>query len=773
MAIRTKIVLVLVLFFFFFGLLHLAIHQYIILPSFVTIEQEEAVKNSKRVRQAIDRERHHLDSLLHDWSAWDETYDFIRTGSGTYIDDNLPISSFTDNSLNLIYLLTLEGKVVYGKIIDLATEKPISLVSFANVLHSKESPFLSYDIKGKDLSGAGVSGIFMTEKGPMIIASRPIITNHNKGPVVGTIMMGRFLGSAMQATLTDQTQVTFELILRHSVKAQEIADRFLERQPYLILSDPNEDVLVIYEPVPDIRGETAFFIESRIPKKISARGQATLKSSLVSIFLAGLGAILLMLAFLHRTVFRPVKKLKTHAEQMFKTGDDSTRVLPTGVDEIGVLVFTLDDMFRRLEKQSAELKSANLSLKKDIERRHQEEIEKERIRKLVAEQKKYALVGQIAGKMAHDFNNVLGVIMGNAELLLYDCHDQEIQERLELIFDQTIRGKNLTKNLVAFAKDQEPRQVFFDINEKIERVVDLMKKDSDGLHIAVEIQGGLPELFADQGMIEHTLVNLLQNAIHAVCKQAVPSIVCRSYLYDEQICFEVEDNGCGIPKEHLSRIYDPSFTLKGSRDFINAYDDDIKGTGYGMANVKKYIEQHNGSIHVVSQINSGTTFRICMPAIEKELTQKEKSDLMETRLHVGKSILLVEDEPAISEIQERILNQAPCGHLVDIASEGAQATRLFDENTYDCVSLDYILPGGMTGMDVYHYIRKTDTAVPILFISGNIEFLESIEALKQKDPLIDHLSKPCRNKVYVDHINALIGKAGQVDQEIRDVTASP
>ncbi len=425
-----------------------------------------------------------------------------------------------------------------------------------------------------------------------------------------------------------------------------------------------------------------------------------------------------------------------------------------------MLVFTLDDLFRRLEKQSAELKSANLSLKKDIERRRQEEIEKERIRKLTAEQKKYALVGQIAGKMAHDFNNVLGVIMGNAELLLYDYHDQEIQERLELIFDQTIRGKNLTKNLVAFAKDQEPRQVFFDINEKIERVADLMKKDSD-CHIAVETQGDLPELFADPGMIEHTLVNLMQNAIHALCKHASPSIVCRSYLHDGQICFEVEDNGCGIPGEHLSRIYDPSFTLKGSRDLIGVYDADIKGTGYGMANVKKYIEQHNGVIHVVSQVNTGTTFRICMPVLEKELTQKEKSELMETRLHAGKSVLLVEDEPAISEIQERILHQAPCMHKVDIASDGALATRLFDKNTYDCVSLDYILPGGMTGMDVYHHIRKTDTAVPILFISGNIEFLESIEALKQKDLMIDHLSKPCRNKVYVDHITALIDKADQ------------
>ena len=100
-----------------------------------------------------------------------------------------------------------------------------------------------------------------------------------------------------------------------------------------------------------------------------------------------------------------------------------------------------------------------------------------------AEQEKYALVGQIAGKMAHDFNNILGAIMGNAEPSLMDCREKETCESLGIILEQTKRGQVLTQNLVAFAKDQEPMEDFFNINEKIDLVLNLLKKEMAGIHL--------------------------------------------------------------------------------------------------------------------------------------------------------------------------------------------------------------------------------------------------------------------------------------------------
>ena len=392
----------------------------------------------------------------------------------------------------------------------------------------------------------------------------------------------------------------------------------------------------------------------------------------------------------------------------------------------------------------------------DITELKESEKEKIKAQKIAGEHEKLALVGQIAGKMAHDFNNILGIIMGNTELSLMDCKDEETKKTLELIFEQTLRGKNLTKNLVAFARDQEPRQEFFRINEKIDLVVSLLKKDLEGIELIKEEKPGVPDLLADSGMIEHALVNLIQNSIHATSMSEHPRITIRTYRLDDNICFEIEDNGCGIAQEYFAKIYEPSFTLKGSRDKEGSYQAGIKGTGYGMANVKKYIEQHKGNISVESEFGSGTKFTIRLPVIKKELTRKEKTQIREEITHFGKYILLVEDEPAISDVQYRILTQEPCNHKVDIANTGQIAMDLFKRNKYDFVSLDYILPGKTNGMDVYHHIRATDKTIPILFISGNIEFLESIKELKQKDENVDHLSKPCRNKEYVNRVNDLL-----------------
>ena len=393
----------------------------------------------------------------------------------------------------------------------------------------------------------------------------------------------------------------------------------------------------------------------------------------------------------------------------------------------------------------------------DITERNQAEAEKLMAQKIADEHGKQALIGQIAGKMAHDFNNILGIIMGNTELALIDCPDAQTKKRLDLIYNQTIRGKNLTKNLVVFAKDQEPKQEFFSIDEKIDLVLNLLKKDIDGINVIRQYSHGIPELLADSGMIEHAIVNLVQNSIHAVSLVEQPEIIIRIYHQDEFIVFEIEDNGCGIPSEFLGEIYEPSFTLKGSKDKNGMYKPGIKGTGYGMSNVKKCIEQHKGAISIHSEPKKGTNVIIKLPIIKKELTDEEIKDVKKEKIYFEKYILLVEDEQAISDIQYSILTHDPCNHKVDVANNGQMAIDLLKRNQYDLISLDYVLPGGGNGMDVYHRIREMNTTIPILFISGNIEFLESIKDLKQKDPYIDHLSKPCKNIDYINCVNRLFG----------------
>ncbi len=395
-----------------------------------------------------------------------------------------------------------------------------------------------------------------------------------------------------------------------------------------------------------------------------------------------------------------------------------------------------------------------LSAVRDITDRRQSEKERSDAVKFAAEQEKYALVGQVAGKMAHDFNNILGAIMGNAELSLLECEDREIRRTLETILVQTQRGKNLTRNLTAFALDQEPKEEYFNINQKIDLVLSLLEKDLDGIRVTCKLSSDPPELLADPGMIEHALVNLVQNSIHALSRTKDPLIEISTWFFQDSLFVEIRDNGCGIPEIYHKRIYTPAFTLKGSRDVKGVYADGIRGSGYGMANVKKYIQKHRGRIEFTSLEGEGTCFVLGIPLIQKDLTDTERHRMAGKTVIRGKRILLVEDEKAISAVQKKILTHPPFNHEVVLAGTGQDAVTAFDTGAFDLVSLDYILPGRLNGLDVYSHIRRADTNVPIIFVSGNMAFLESMEDLKARDPMMDHLAKPCENIVFADTVNA-------------------
>ena len=399
-----------------------------------------------------------------------------------------------------------------------------------------------------------------------------------------------------------------------------------------------------------------------------------------------------------------------------------------------------------------------LGIARDITERKKNEEEKIEAYLALEEHKKLALVGKVAGKMAHDFNNILGIIMGQSELGLFKGKEPETLKILKRIFDQSLRGRSLTKNLVAFAKDQEPKYECFYLNEKIELVLSLLKKDLDGIEIRKEGLFENLELFADPGMIEHCLVNIFQNSIHALSKSENPFIAIQLRQSNGTMIVTIDDNGCGIPEAYIDNIFEPSFSLKGSRDVLGSYDGSIKGSGYGMANVNKYIELHKGKIKVRSQLSVGTTVELSFPLIRRKLTKKEKMIIEHEGHHSHKRILLVEDEIQIAEVQRFVLTNEPCNHIVDVAHAGETALKLFDTHDYDLISLDYILPGKINGKNLYDHIRSKNKTIPILFVSGNIEFLESIKDLKRDDRFVDHVSKPCQNIDYLNSIKLLLDK---------------
>ncbi len=396
----------------------------------------------------------------------------------------------------------------------------------------------------------------------------------------------------------------------------------------------------------------------------------------------------------------------------------------------------------------------------DITERKQAEEEKRKALEFAAEQNKHALIGQVAGKMAHDFNNILMGIMSNSQLAILKCDNEKIKKQLENIIAYSERGRVMTNNLLSFSKDHEPKQTYFRIEEKIDLVLRMLEKDLTGIRVNRNYKPGISKLLADPGMIQDVLINIIQNSIHAMSKVEKPTLNLKAYSKDEKVYFEVEDNGCGIPKEHQDSIYTPSFTLKGSNDKTESYKLGIKGTGYGMSNVKKYVvEKHKGDISLESEVGIGTKITIALKIIKDHLSSDEKREVKTVKLYDKRRILLVEDESTIADVQYKILAKDPFNHIVSMAVNGKTAIDLFDRKKFDVVSLDYMLPGDINGLDVYKHIRKYDKDIPIMFLSGNMEFLESIQKLKEKDPNLGHLSKPVDNLDYLNKINELIGSS--------------
>ena len=162
-----------------------------------------------------------------------------------------------------------------------------------------------------------------------------------------------------------------------------------------------------------------------------------------------------------------------------------------------------------------------------------------------------------------------------------------------------------------------------------------------------------------------------------------------------------------------------------------------------MANVKKCMEKNRGKIFFESQAGIKTTVTLSLPAIETCGSDKQKIVVQGEMRISGKKILLVEDEMAIASVIRTMLTHPPFSNEITLAKDAKTAISLFDEHSFDLISLDYMLPGTLNGLNVYSHIRKKDRKIPIIFVSGNIECIESIDGLKKKDKFLDHLSKPC------------------------------
>jgi len=358
----------------------------------------------------------------------------------------------------------------------------------------------------------------------------------------------------------------------------------------------------------------------------------------------------------------------------------------------------------------------------DITEKKQRDAENESLQSQLHQAQKMEAVGRLAGGVAHDFNNMLGIIIGHTDMILEEMGPEHpfYADLLE-IKKAAARSADLTRQLLAFARKQTVAPKVIDLNKTVEGMLKMLQRligeDIDMEWIPAENAWPVK---IDPGQIDQILVNLCVNARDAIADVGKVTIETGNIVFDEDYCkvhngfvpgeytmLAVSDNGCGMDSVTLSHAFEPFFTTK----------EPGKGTGLGLATVYGVVKQNDGFINVYSEPGQGTTFKIYLPRYKaKAAPLSEKgSDISSGRGH--ETILLVEDEPAILRMATMMLGRE--GYTVLGAGTPGEAVRLATEHPGDIHLLitDVVMPE-MNGRDLAKNILSLYPGLKCLFMSG-------------------------------------------------------
>ena len=385
---------------------------------------------------------------------------------------------------------------------------------------------------------------------------------------------------------------------------------------------------------------------------------------------------------------------------------------------------------------------------RDLSAQHREQVERTKLEAQLHQAQKMEAIGNLTGGMAHDFNNMLGVIIGNIDLLRdLKGEDSDIDELTREALDAAFRGADLTRRLLAFARQQPLRPQHVDVNELVSGITRLLRRTiGEDVEISLDLAPELWPVVVDPAQLEASLTNLATNARDAMADGGRLMIVTGNRTLDADyaaqhaevvpggyVMLEVSDTGSGMTSEVMHRIFEPFFTTK-SRD---------KGTGLGLSMVFGFIKQSGGHIGVYSEPGIGTTFRLFLPRMAEDVPIAEERAATPLLHGRGESVLVVEDNAALRRVVTRQL--AELGYQVLAAENAAAGLELLDRQSIDLLLTDIVMPGGINGRELARRARQRWPEIKIVFTSGFSEARLNGDAgpLAACTPL---LSKPYRKE---------------------------
>lgn len=366
-----------------------------------------------------------------------------------------------------------------------------------------------------------------------------------------------------------------------------------------------------------------------------------------------------------------------HAIEALRRGAFDYLQKPIELDELGIIVQ------RAIEKR-------------DAQKRFQE------VQEHLYHAQKMESLGTLAGGVAHEFNNLMGGIVGYAEMALKSDKPDLQHRALEISLRGAKRASEIAQNLLRFARRERYRRIPLDLNQIIRDILALVQKDFEWDQIIVETDlHDLPDLAVDQSQFQQVFLNIIVNARQALRKvtDSTRKLRIESHTEGNRIIVSFDDNGPGVAPDLRKRIFEPFFTTKG----VLAGGDTNAANGLGLSVVSGIVHGHGGRIHIEDSVLGGARFVL-------EMTH----DNVET--DARKSALICDDEVDIRRVMHTILKNG--GFIVDEAENGRQALDKVDHNEYNIMFLDQMMPI-MTGIEVLKELQRRGRDLPVVMVTAH------------------------------------------------------
>ena len=613
-------------------------HALVMAPAFTKLEQDAAHTDAERCVEAIRNDIENLSNLANDWGAWDDTWRYVQGQNPSFVETNLMDETFTNTSTEFLCVLDRNNDVVWADCFDPVASVHHDETELLALVKSPQNGLCRFEN-----NDASVSGIVLTELGPMLIASRPVIPTNREGEIMGTLIVGRFLNDARQRSLSERTHLPLQI---WPVTSPDIPAQIRMRMDELLRDKSMKSPHLWTEPetikavrmMADISGDPAIVLNITVARDISVRGQAAATTAMLCSLT---GALLMMLGtgfVLRRRVVEPLQTMATHATRVGIEDDLGARLNSERTDEIGILARSFDHMVAHLAE----------ARRKTEESAHR------------------AGMAEIASEVLHNVGNAVNTANCCAEVIsdrLNHSRLSGLEKAASLLseqapnaaqfFSEDPRGPKLISYLVTLTAALQKEQVenlseLQRLQETIRHIRDAIAsqqshaRKSDfrqrvdlrallnetllvnealqkqcGITVTIDMPD-LPLLELNRSRVAQVLVNLEKNAILSM--QSVPRkghelTLNVAILKSDVLQIEIRDTGTGFTPEIHERLFGQGFTTRK------------EGSGLGLHYCVNVIREMGGDITAYSDgPGTGARFTITIPRAVPETKKRSATD---------------------------------------------------------------------------------------------------------------------------------------------------